>query len=775
MPESVSAQVPSDAAAVRRLRLTVRGAVQGIGFRPFVYRLARSMGLTGWVCNTPQGALVEAEGQAAQLQAFVQRLARDKPPLAAIASLDAVWLDAVGYADFAIRHSHGEGEKTAVVLPDLATCRACLREIFTPTDRRYRYPFANCTRCGPRYSIVEALPYDRARTTMRGFVMCGRCRAEYDDPRDRRFHAQPIACPACGPQLALCDGAGRTLARGDAALRAAAAQIRQGAIVAVKGLGGFHLVVDAAQEAAVQRLRRRKQRPDKPLALMYPTLAAVRADCRVSRLEARLLRSPAAPIVLLRRRGDAGTTRIAPAIAPGNPALGVMLPYTPLHHLLLAELGAPVVATSGNCAEEPICTEEGEALQRLADIAEAFLIHDRPIARPVDDSVVCVVLGRELVLRRARGYAPLPVALPTAVPPLLAAGAHLKNTIAVADGHRAILSQHIGDLETPQALDVLRRTIEGLGQLYGLHPTAVAGDLHPDYRSTQLARQSGLPLVRVQHHYAHALACLADNGLEGPALGVAWDGTGYGPDGSVWGGEFLHVTARSWRRIAHFRTFGLLGGERAVREPWRTALGVLWEIFGEELWTLSELPPVRAVTPQQRNLVATMLRRRLNVPVTSSVGRLFDAVAALMGRCLTTSFEGQAAMALEFAAAEAETAATYPWRLVVPQAAAAPLVVDWEPLVRGVLQDLQAGTAAGVVAAKFHNALADAIVAVASRLGEARVALSGGCFQNRLLTERAVQRLRDAGFQPYWHRQIPPNDGGIALGQVLAAARQVRA
>ncbi len=766
--------VATCAEPLRRLRVCVRGAVQGVGFRPFIYRLAAELGLAGWVNNSSQGVQIEVEGDQERLDQFLLRIEAERPPRSFIQSLEATLLDPVGYTGFEVRHSDDAGAKTALVLPDIATCPDCLREIFDPANRRYRYPFTNCTNCGPRFSIIEALPYDRATTTMRGFVMCPECQAEYDDPLDRRFHAQPNACPRCGPRLELWSPGGEVLAGGDEALRDAADAIRCGEIVAVKGLGGFHLMVDARNEAAVARLRRHKAREAKPFALMFPTLAAIRAECDVAPLEERLLRSPEAPIVLLRRSwaAEAQRTLIAGNVAPGNPYLGVMLPYTPLHHLLMVELGFPVVATSGNRTDEPICTDEREALVRLAGIADLFLVHNRPIARHVDDSVVRVALGRELVLRRARGYAPLPVHSGAGGPPVLAVGAHLKNTVAITRGSQVFLSQHIGDLETPQALAAVERVVRSFAGLYEWAPEVVACDMHPDYRSTRFARQTaaahGAPVVPVQHHYAHVLACMAENELEGPLLGISWDGTGYGLDGTIWGGEFLRVGEGGFERAAYLRPFRLPGGEAAVREPRRAAAGLLYEVFGQALFEMGDLAPLRAYSRQELAVLGRMLERGINAPWTSSAGRLFDAVAALLGLRQLARFEGQAAMELEWALDEAADGGPYPFLLRQHSPA---LVVDWEPMLRAIVEQIRAGEPAGKIAAQFHTTLAAMIVAVAERIGEPRVVLTGGCFQNIALLARAVRQLQAAGFRPYWHQRIPPNDGGIALGQAVAAAR----
>lgn len=754
-----------------RLSLTVRGAVQGVGFRPFIYRLATSLGLRGWVNNSPQGVFAEVEGPRGTLEQFLVRIEAEKPPRSSIRSLECCWLDTAGYRDFEIRASGTIGGRSALVLPDFATCADCRREIFDPANRRYRYPFTNCTHCGPRFSLMEALPYDRANTSMKAFTMCALCQAEYDDPRDRRFHAQPNACPACGPHVELWGGAGLVQSVKEEALGQAAECIRRGGVVAVKGLGGFQLVVDARNDEAVRRLRDRKHREEKPFAVMFPSVGCVKALCEVSPLEERLLCSPEAPIVLLKRRPQGANLafQIAPSVAPGNPNLGVMLPYTPLHHLLLAELEFAVVATSGNLADEPICTEEHDALKRLRSVADLFLIHNRPIVRHMDDSIVRVMMDRELVLRRARGYAPLPIRIksgnrsPTSET-IVAMGGHLKNTVALAIDDQVFLSQHIGDLETVEAFAAFERAAADLARLYEVQPDVIASDLHPDYLSTKHAFKCSAGVrVQVQHHFAHALSCMAENEVTAPALGVIWDGTGYGPDGTIWGGEFLKIASpASFLRFAHFRPFRLPGGDKAMREPRRTALGVLHDLFGEAAFGMKALAPVGCFSAGELRALRSMLNHGSNAPFTSSVGRLFDAVAALIGLRQHARFEGQAAMELEFAAAGIPTGDAYSIRLENGQ-------VDWRPMLDEILNDIQAGIAAELISAKFHNALVKTIVAIALAAGEVQVVLSGGCFQNRCLTERAVNRLRAEGFRPYWHQWVPPNDGGLALGQIMAA------
>jgi len=769
---------------VARLRIAIRGAVQGVGFRPFVYQLAGRWGLCGWVNNSNQGVFIEVEGKRDALEDFLLSIERESPPRSFIQSLEHSFLDPAGYGSFEIRESATEGERVSLILPDIATCEECRREVFDPRDRRYLYPFTNCTNCGPRFSIIRALPYDRLNTTMSGFVMCDLCEAEYRDPLNRRFHAQPNACPQCGPQLQLWDARGRELASGHEALLAAAEGIRQGKSAAVKGIGGFHLVVDARSDRAVQMLRETKHREEKPLALMFPSLEAVKEECLVSEMEARLLASPESPIVLLRRRGRRpfGDSGIAPSVAPGNPYLGAMLPYTPLHHVLMAELGVPIVATSGNLSDEPICTDETEAVKRLAGIADLFLVHDRPIARHVDDSVARVLMGRDLVLRRARGYAPLPVRVKEDAPAVLAVGPHLKNSVAISLGRDVFISQHIGDLETEEAFGAFEQVIVDLRGLYEHEASAVACDAHPDYLSTRFAERSGLPVEKVQHHYAHVLSCMAENELEGPVLGVSWDGTGHGLDGTVWGGEFLRATADSFSRVAHLRTFRLPGGDAAVKEPRRAAVGLLYELAGDGAFDLDGGKLAGAFSADERRTILEMLERGVNSPLTSSAGRLFDVVAALVGLRQVNSFEGQAAMMLEFALQDVDTSERYPVDLVrsrrdndpAPTAENPPLAVDWGPMMRCVLDDVRRGVPAGVVSARFHNALVEAVLVVARRAGERQVVLSGGCFQNAYLAERTVTALAQQGFRPYWHQRVPPNDGGVSLGQAVAAMRALK-
>lgn len=780
--------VPGEAAA--RLHLEIRGAVQGVGFRPFVHRLAQRERLAGWVINDGGGVRLEVEGPLDAVERFRAAIDVEPPAAAVVQAVDERWLAPTGETGFRIEVSDAASANRVAVLPDLATCPDCLAEIFDPASRRFGYPFTNCTACGPRFTILEEVPWDRARTTMRGFPLCPACRAEYEDPTDRRFHAEPIACPVCGPQLRLLAPDGRPLAERDAALAAAVGALAEGAIVALKGLGGWQLLVDARDEDAVARLRSRKHRPRKPLALMVADLAAARRIARVTSGEADLLAGRAAPIVLLDRLPGGG---IAAGVAPGQPCLGVLLPTTPLHHLLLRAVGLPLVATSGNLSEEPIAIDDAEAVERLDGIADLFLGHDRPITRHVDDSVARRFEGSVQVLRRARGYAPLPVLLRDEGPTVLAVGAHQKVVVALARGRQVFLSQHIGDLETPQARAAMERVALDFVRLFAAPPAAVAHDLHPDYPSTRwalaaaapggrLARAahapSGLAACAVQHHHAHLAAVLAEHGVEGPALGVTWDGTGYGPDGTVWGGELLLGDAAGFERVARLRPFGLPGGEAAVRQPWRVALALLHPIDGALEAGQTSCDPLSAVAPAERRFVLQLLDRHARTPETSSAGRLFDGVAALLGLCLRASWEGEAAVALEALAGDADPWPLPPFeiasRAAPPQLAPGQrprrelLELDWRPTVAALVA-ARSHVAASRLAAGFHAALSRAAVEVARRLAAPRVALAGGCFLNRCLTTSLALGLRADGRQVLVPHQVPPGDGGIALGQVAVA------
>lgn len=754
----------------QRLCIEIRGAVQGVGFRPFVYRLATELKLKGWVKNTSRGVEIEAEGPADQLKNFLERLPLEKPPVSSIVELNAKSAAPIGYENFEIKFSQDAGEKSAIILPDLATCTDCVNEIFDPKNRRYRYPFTNCTNCGPRFSILTALPYDRSNTTMKHFEMCQDCHDEYEDPMNRRFHAQPNACRKCGPQLALWDRSGNVSAEGDESLLLAEDCIREGGILALKGLGGFQLICDARNDQAVMALRNRKSRPEKPLAIMAANLNWVMANCDISDLEREALLSIQAPILLVQKQA---ACELSDAVAPENPNVGVMLPYTPLHHLLLADLKFPVVATSGNLPGEPICIGEQETLEKLSGIADLFLVHNRPIARHVDDSVVRVIADRPVVLRRARGYAPLTLFVKDELPTGLAVGAHQKSTIAVSSGKSIFLSQHISDLDTASSLERFVNVIGDFQALYNLKFDKVVCDAHPDYLSTKYAIENSEKAVRVQHHVAHLLSGMAEHSLEPPVLGVVWDGTGYGPDGTIWGGEFFVIRDQKIARIAHLKTFSLPGGEEAVREPRRTALGLLCEIDGDSLFENDQREVLQKFSPEELRVLRKMLSQRLNSPVTSSAGRLFDGVASLLGIQQRVSFEGQAAMALEFGVECSRDLRSYSFEILTcPSGEREKYVLDWSPMIQAIVKDQIEGIPSGSICAKFHQTLAEMIVAVAKKGKLERVLLSGGCFQNKILTELTINKLKKAGFAPFIQEQIPPNDGGIALGQIMALARR---
>ncbi|HSZ43062.1 MAG TPA: carbamoyltransferase HypF [Trebonia sp.] len=751
-----------------RTAIRVEGIVQGVGFRPFVYSLATGLGLGGFVGNDGDGVFAEVEGSPTAVGEFLRRLEREAPPLARIEHVTATPLTPHGPAAFTIVTSGLAGPRRALVSADTATCADCLRELADPADRRFGYPFINCTNCGPRFTIVRDVPYDRALTTMADFAMCAPCAAEYHDPGNRRFHAQPTCCPACGPRLRLLD-ATRAELPGDP-LTAAAGLLRRGHVLAVKGLGGYHLAADATSERAVAALRTRKHREDKPFAVLVADLDAARRWCGVDAAAADLLASPARPIVLLPRRSD-GELVLAESTAPGNRRLGLMLPYTPLHHLLIRAVGCPLVLTSGNVSDEPIAYRDDDALARLGGIADAFLIHDRAIHIRTDDSVARVFRGRPVLLRRSRGYVPEPLTAPVSFPrPVLACGAELKNTFCLAKERHAFVSQHIGDLENAETLRSFTEGIEHFSRLFEIEPLVVAHDLHPEYLSTKYALDlDGVELAGVQHHHAHIASCLADNGIAGPVIGVAFDGTGYGADGTIWGGEFLVADLAGFRRGGHLAPVPMPGGAASIREPWRMAAAYLDGAF-------AGAPPdgleVIGRNSGRWGPVVTMARMGVNSPLTSSAGRLFDAVAALLGVRDVISYEGQAAIELEQRADLSEEGF---YQASIHHVA--PFRVDAVDLVRAAVTDLEAGVRREVISARFHNGVAAAIEAgcllLRERTGLGAVALSGGVFQNTLLLGETARRLRARGFTVLTHARVPCNDGGISLGQaVVAAARE---
>jgi hydrogenase maturation protein HypF len=756
-----------------RRSIAVSGIVQGVGFRPFVFGLASQFGLHGFVKNQTGGVLIEVEGEDRSLDQFLAELMSHPPPLAQI---DAVnWASHLPRGDPGFRIEPSTVDTTSLFLPapDVATCDECLAELFDPRDRRYRYPFLNCTHCGPRLTIIRSSPYDRERTTMASFAMCAACRAEYDDPRNRRFHAQPIACPACGPRLQALDADGRPIAT-DEPLAEAVAALGRGQIVALKGLGGYHLACNAGDERAVSELRRRKERDEKPFALMVADLASARRIVEVSPAEEALLVAPRRPIVLLRRRP--GAEVVADLVAPCNRWLGVMLPYTPLHHLLMHALDVPaLVLTSGNRSDEPIAYDDQDARVRLAGIADLFLTHDRPIATRCDDSVTRVVAGAELPIRRSRGDAPQPMRLPLPCGrPTLALGGQSKATFALGRDRHALLSHHIGDLDHYDAYRAYVAAIAHFERLFALEPRLIAHDLHPDYASSRYARErqrecgGAVPLLAVQHHHAHVASCMAENGLDEPVIGVAFDGTGYGSDGAVWGGEFFTGDYRGFRRAAHLRYVAMPGGERAIREPWRMAAAHLADAGLDAGWLHDR--DRGHVTATALETVSRMIERRLNAPMTSSMGRLFDAVAALAGVRPRVSYEGQAAMELEALATDVDTDGAYPF--AIP--AGSPLVIDTRPLIASAAAEARLGRAPAVIGRRFHTTILEIVAQVCARLAEesglADVVLSGGVFLNALLTGEVTARLERDGFRVYRHRRVPPGDGGLCLGQLAVAA-----
>jgi len=743
-----------------RQQFIITGIVQGVGFRPFVYRLATELGLTGWVRNTPAGVELELQGRAEQLATFRCRLQAELPPLAAINSLETCDLPArAGETGFVILAS-SDGRREPQIASDSALCADCQRELFDPADRRFRHPFITCTNCGPRWTIVTGIPYDRPLTTMAGFPLCPSCESEYRNPLNRRFHAQPIACPDCGPRLSLIPPHADPLGQ-------AVALLQQGKIVAIKGLGGYHLAVDACNDQAVARLRQRKQRDEKPFAVMVPDLATARQLAKLSELEERLLAGPETPVVIVRRSPDSPVTIL---VAPGSQWIGLMLAYTPLHQLLFSGTGLKaLVMTSANASDEPMIADDQEVQEKLSGIADAVLAHNRPIQVRTDDSVLRVFQGRPLFYRRSRGYVPRPVLLPFECGTILAMGAELKNTVCLTRGKQAFLSQHIGDLKNEATLDTFRQTINHLGSTMEIRPERVVCDQHPDYLSTRYAEELGLPLVSVQHHHAHMASCMAENGLDGDVIGVIFDGTGLGTDGTVWGGEFLVGGYAGVQRIGHLKQVRLPGGDAAAREPWRMVVSWLGESLGEAVW---QLPGMPILSTAEHQLLQVMLERGINAPFTSSAGRLFDAAAFLVGAATRNSFDGQAGMALEALAETATATELLPYQLQPGR----PFQLDLAPLLLGLVQRLQADESPAALAWAFHASLATVVVdgcnLIRQSTGLDRVVLSGGVFQNRLLTELVYTFLAKSHFSVFIHRLVPPNDGGIALGQAAIAARR---
>jgi hydrogenase maturation protein HypF len=763
---------------------TIEGIVQGVGFRPFVYKLASEHGLTGWVQNRAAAVVIEVQGTDTLLAAFNEALYGSLPPLAIITSHTSQNIPAIEDDSFRILPS-ADGESSIQIAPDSAICADCLRELFDPNDRRYRYPFITCTNCGPRYSIITGIPYDRPNTTMTDFPLCPDCLREYENPQDRRFHAQPIACHACGPQVSLLSSTGDKVAVRDSAIFQAIQLLKEGAILAIKGIGGYHMAVDSCNHDAVRKLRERKKRDEKPFAVMTASLETARKLALLEAMEERLLNSTEAPIVIVRKRSDCP---VSPLVAPDNGWIGLMLPYSPLHHLLFHDVQGSMstttnveprtrltalVMTSGNISDEPVAFEDDDALRRLAEIADYFLIHDRPIHIRSDDSVMRVFQGKPLFYRRSRGYAPRAVKLPFSVQPLLTTGDELKSAVCLANGDHAFLSQHIGDLQNDSTNESFSHTVKHLSEILQIKPSLVACDLHPDYISSRFAEDSGLPLIRVQHHHAHMASCMAENGLDGEVIGVVFDGTGYGPDGTVWGGEFLVGGYDGYRRAAHFKVAPLPGGDAAVKEPWRMAMSYLHQAYGDAAFSIDH-PVAHQLSAQEQGVFTVMLRSGINSPMTSSCGRLFDAVAALLNIRHKVSYDGQAAIELEALAETVMDEESYSYKILFHKDT--PAQIDFSLMFSEILADIDADLQHALIARRFHITVASATTDVCLYISDStcinRVILSGGVFQNRLLSEMIYTALTKQGLQVFTHRLVPPNDGGIALGQAAIAGRR---
>lgn len=734
-----------------RLKLHLKGVVQGMGFRPFVYRAAKGLGLKGYVINDTAGVVVEIEGLKDNIDRFLLILKHEKPSLSNIYYQEARYEEPVGYDDFEIRPSTGSERNEVVLLPDIATCKECLEELTSHSDRRFLYPFINCTNCGPRFTIIQRLPYDRSNTTMKGFQMCPACQKEHNNPSDRRFHAQPNACPVCGPNISLLKDDGTTITEGQGVIEAIFEKIKDGKIVAIKGIGGFHLVCDATNDSTVALLRKRKRRPDKPFAVMFRDMEQVKGYAEPTVLEESLLLSHSRPIVLIKKKEG-----ILDAVSPHLKSVGVFLPYSPLHYIILKGLDFPIVATSGNLSGEPIIKENDEALKRLSTISHFILLHNRPIHRRCDDSVVKVVGGYPQIIRRSRGYAPLPVMLPFRLKKrILAVGGHQKNTFAIGFEDRIIVSQHISDMETIESMGYFEEAIDDLISIYKFEPDVIVHDLHPGYETTRWAiKQRGVEKIAIQHHYAHILSCMAENGLNEKVTGVAWDGTGYGEDGTLWGGEFLTCDINSYERAFHFKPFRLIGGEKAVREPRRIALSILFELFNDKVMDM-DIPPVRGFKEKELSLLWIAWHKGINSPLSSSAGRLFDALASFLGILQVCTYEAQAAMMIEdlFDPAVKDF---YSYSIKDRE-------IDWLPAFHDLVRDTDKARAP----TRFINTMARIILEVVSLIGEKRVCLSGGVFQNSPLCGIITEELQKKGFLVYTQKLVPANDGGISLGQAF--------
>jgi hydrogenase maturation protein HypF len=753
----------------QRLKITVKGVVQGVGFRPFIYQLADKHNLKGWVLNTSGSVEIEAEGDKNELDEFLIELRQEHPPQAHISNLSFTDHRPAGYKTFEIRKSLSRPEEYQLISPDLATCCECQYDFTNKQNHRYGYPFTNCTNCGPRFTIIKDIPYDRPLTTMNVFKMCPTCQAEYDDPLNRRFHAQPNACPICGPTLWLTDAQGKKIDTQDV-IGEVARLLKDDAIMAIRGLGGYLLAANAEDGVTIKRLRERKRRPAKPFAVMLSTMNRVREHCYLSVAEEKLLAAPSNPIVLLRWKDSSSISR---AVAPSLNYVGVMLPYTPLHHLLMQQVDRPLIMTSGNLSEEPIAKDNDEALVRLQGIADYLLQHNREIHSRYDDSVAMVVDEQPVILRRARGYAPYPVRLPFKARQILACGAEEKNTFCLTRDENAFVSQHIGDMENEETLEHFEKTVALYSKMFRIKPQLLAADMHPDYLATKWAQARAekrkLPLVYIQHHHAHIVSCMAENGVKEPVIGVAFDGTGYGPDGHIWGGEFMIADCKNFERCGHLEYLPLPGGSAAIKRPYRTAIGYLYTLLGEEILT-KKLPCLDSVDKTELELIRKQVDKQLNSPLTSSCGRLFDAVAALAGVCTMISYEAQAAIELEMAAGDIWIEETYPFSITEDDSVK---IIHLKEMLEAIVVDIRKEAEVATISAKFHNTVAQMIVKMCSELtresGIRSIVLSGGCFQNRRLLKKVTAELLKCNLKVLNHHQVPANDGGISLGQAVIA------
>ncbi len=741
-----------------RVKINITGTIQGVGFRPFIYNLATSLNLKGYVLNNPSGVVIEAEGNNEKIREFLIKIDKEKPPISRIYSLEYKFLEDIGHQNFEIRKSNEHGEKKALILPDLATCKECISEVENPNDRRYLYPFTNCTNCGPRFTIIEKLPYDRKNTTMKIFRMCSLCKDEYNNPKNRRFHAQPNACSQCGPYITLTDNKGNEISKKEKALKEAAKFLDNGKILAIKGLGGFHLICDATNEESVKLLRKRKNREEKPFAVMFENIDSVKQLASVSLLEERALTSVEKPIVILEKNEN---YNLAKSVAPENSTIGAFLPYTPLHYLILKLFKKPIVATSANVTDNPIIKDNREAIKKLNSIADYFLTHNRPIKRRCDDSVIRIITKKPSPIRRSRGFAPLPVTLPFKLKrQVLALGPFMKNTIAVGIDDKVFISQHIGELETPLSIEFYEETVKDFLTLFDINPEIVVCDKHPGYYSTKYGKRHYKDkLIKVQHHYTHLLSCLAENEIEPDkeVIGFAFDGTGYGDDKTIWGGEVFILDYQKYERVFHLKAFPLPGGEKAVKEPYRVAFSLCHTGNIKSNSTF--------IGKEKEKFLKQMIEKEINSPLSSSMGRLFDGICALIGIRDTVSYHAQGAILLEQAAIKGETEEIYNFKISGKE-------IDWTPLIENILKDKKIGIPNSLIARKFHNTVAHLILKIAKKLRNERktnrVALSGGVFQNRLITEKAIQLLKNEEFVVYTHQIVPANDGGISLGQIVA-------